>query len=154
MKFTRKTFAEQPYLYVERECDYDGAKIAEAMGSALTEILSFVGEKHITPLSAPMSIYMSMSPDKLRFRGAVKVTAKDAARAEGTVKSGSLPLGDAMATVHTGPYSHLNVTHQALWKHMEDNAIPAAFPVWEIYIDDPGKVAEDKLRTEIYRKIG
>ncbi len=153
MDFTRKTFPAQPYLYVDREVDYDGPKIAEAMGSAFGEVFGFIGQNAITPLAMPMSVYLVMDHSRLRFRGGVLVSAEDAARASGNVMADSLPAGDAMCATHVGPYANLNQTHQALWNHMKEQSIEAAMPVWEIYADDPQEVAEDKLRTDIFRAI-
>ena len=57
-------------------------------------------------------------------------------------------------TVHVGPYATLNQSHQALWAHMTENNIPAAMPIWEVYVDDPTTVPEAECRTEVYRMIG
>ncbi|MEL6681721.1 MAG: GyrI-like domain-containing protein [Pseudomonadota bacterium] len=152
MTFIRKTLPEQPYLYVERECPY-GPEIAEAMGSGFAAVFGHVSAQGITPLSMPMSIYLGMDPEILRFRAAVMVNAEDAAKADGDVKAATLPAGDAMSTMHLGSYDKMNETHQALWQYMETEKTPAKMPVWEIYIDDPAKTPADKLRTEIYRMI-
>lgn len=154
MEFIRKTFDAQPYLYVDRECPYDGPKIAEAMGSAFGEMFGFAAQQGITPRSMPMSVYMEMDPAMLRFRGGFLVSAEDAGKASGEVKADTLPAGDAMHALHVGPYMNLNQSHKALWNHMEQTGIPGTMPVWEIYVDDPGEVSEETLRTEIYRAIG
>lgn len=153
MTFERVTFEPQPYIYVDKECPY-GPEIGETMGAAFGEVFGFIGQNGIAPLSMPMSVYISMDPSILRFRGGVIVTPGDAAKASGNIKTDLLPGGDAMKAIHTGGYNAMSETHKALWKHMEDENIPGAFPVWEIYVDDPGEVEEDKLRTEIYRAIG
>ncbi len=153
MDFTQKDLPEQPYIYVDRECPY-GPEIADAMGSAFGEVFGFVQEKGITPRSMPMSIYLGMDPKILRFRGAVAVSPEDAAKATGAIKSDTLPGGTTMTGVHVGNYDTMNVTHQAMWAHMETEGIKGTMPVWEVYVDDPGMVEADKLRTEIYCAIG
>ncbi len=152
MEFTRKTLPAQHYIYVDRECDY-GPGIAEAMGSAFGEVFGFVGENRITPMAMPMSVYLGMDPKKLRFRGGVLVSAEDAAKASGNIKADILPAGDVMTTTHVGAYQNLNETHKAMWDHMKMEDIPGTMPVWEIYVDDPGEVAEAEVRTEIYCAI-
>jgi len=152
MEFTRIALDGAAYLYVERECPY-GPEIADAMGSAFGEVFGFVGAAGITPLSMPMSVYLGMDPNILRFRGGVIVSDEDAAKAAAPILVDHLPKGEAMMGVHVGPYDAIGDSHQALWKHMEDAGIASAMPVWEIYIDDPGEVAPDALRTEIYRTI-
>ena len=149
MEFTRKTLPAQSYVYVDREVPY-GPEIAEAMGSAFGEVFGFLGQNGITPLAMPMSVYTGMDPNILRFRGGVIVAAEDAAKASGNIKSAELPAGDVMTVTHVGAYDEMNKTHQAMWAHMKENEIEAAMPIWEIYVDDPGEVAAEKVRTDIY----
>ena len=151
MEFTRQTIPEQHYIYVERECPY-GPEVSEAMGSAFGEVFGFVGQNAITPLAMPMSVYHEMDPNMLRFRGGVIVSAEDAAKATGNIKSDTLGPGDVMTTTHVGPYDNLGATHQALWKHMEGEGLTGG-PVWEIYVNDPGETAPEELRTDIFRAI-
>ena len=153
MNFTRETLTAQHYLYVDRECPY-GPEIAEAMGSAFAEVFGFVGHSGITPLSMPISVYTGMDPKILRFRGGVIVSAEDAAKAAGAIKADVLPEGDVMHVIHEGPYDGMNLTHKALWDHMEAEGIPGTMPMWEIYANDPGETAPEDLRTEIYCTIG
>lgn len=153
MEFTRKTLTLQPYIYVDRECPY-GPEIADAMGSAFGEVFAFVGQSGITPLSMPMSVYTGTDPKILRFRGAVAVSAEDAAKATGAIKSDTLPSGDVMHVTHVGTYDAMNLTHQALWSHMETAGITGTMPTWEVYIDDPGETAPETLRTDIFCTIG
>ena len=149
MEFTRKTLPAQSYIYVDREVPY-GPEIAEAMGSAFGEVFGFLGQNGITPLSMPMSVYTGMDPSILRFRGGVIVTAEDAAKASGNIKSAELPAGDVMTVTHVGAYDEMNKTHQAMWAHMKENGIESSMPIWEIYVDDPGEVEADKVRTDIF----
>lgn len=152
MEFTRTNLPEQHYIYVDRECAY-GPEIAQAMGSAFGEVFGAIGPLGITPLSMPISVYTGMDPKILRFRGGVIVSAEDAAKVSGPIRSDVLPT-DVVTATHVGPYDTLNVTHEALWSHMEQQGIPATMPVWEVYVDDPDKVSPDAIRTEVYRAVG
>lgn len=153
MAFEKKTFDAQPYLFVEKTCDY--SDIGQTMGAAFAEIFSFVGANGIKPLNMPMSVYTAM-PDgpEMTFRGAVFVSAEDAAKASGDIQSDTMPAGDAMHTMHIGPYSGLGATHKALWDHIKENNLEGRMPVWEVYADDPGDTEESRLRTEIYCALG
>lgn len=153
MQFERKTFQAQPYIYVEKTCDY--SDIGTAMGEAFGAVFGFFGKEGITPQSAPISLYTAM-PDgpTITFRSGALVSAEDAAKAAGDIQSDEIPAGDALHTLHVGPYSELNKSHGALWKHIEDQGIAPKMPVWEIYIDDPENTDAAELRTEIYRAIG
>lgn len=152
MDFIRKTLDATHYIYVPRQCPYP--EIAQAMESGFKEVFGFVGSARIRPLSMPMSLYPAMPSEEVAFHAGVMVSAEDAAKAEGTIKAAELPAGEVMMATHVGPYDRMHETHQALWAHMETAGIPAAMPVWEVYVDDPGDTAPKALRTEIYRAIG
>jgi len=155
MTIERKTLPEQHYLYVDREASFEGNEIAEAMGSGFGEVFGLVTEKEIKPLSMPMSVYLEMPEGgRMRFRTGVMVSADDAELAEGKVKAGVMPAGDAVTTTHIGPYASLNQSHKKLWDYMESEGLSKAMPVWEIYVDDPGSTPEADLRTEIFRAVG
>ena len=154
MKFERKTLPEQHYIYVDRECGFDGTEIGNAMSSGFGEVFGFNQAKGIKPLSMPMSVYMEMPGDKLKFRAGVMVTPEDAAKAEGAVKSAVMPAGDVVTGTHVGAYASLNQSHRALWDYVEKEGLPKAMPVWEIYVDDPTTKPEEEVRTEIFRAIG
>ena len=133
----------------------DGGAIAEAMGSAFGQVFAFAQENGIAPQSMPMTIYLEMPTDgKMSFRGSVMVSDQDAAKATGDIKAAQLPEGEAMTTTHLGPYASLNVSHRALWDHIENEGLTKAMPVWEIYVDDPTTVPEAECRTEIYCALG
>ena len=155
MEFHRKSLPEQHFLYVEREASMSAPQsIAEAMGSGFGAVFTFNQENAITPLSMPTAVYMDMpSGDKMTFRVGFFVSSDDAQKATGEIASFNIPAGDVIMTTHVGPYASLRVTHQALWDHVKAEGLTEASPVWEVYVDDPHEVAEDKCRTEIYRAI-
>ncbi len=153
MRIERRRLPEQHYLYVDRECAFDGKAIGDAMASGFGEVFGFAGKTGIAPLSMPMSVYMDMPSDKLRFRAGVMVSAADAARAAGAVKAGALPAGEVLTATHVGPYAALNQSHKALWDHAETQGLAKAMPVWEIYADDPATKPEAEVRTEIFRAL-
>lgn len=153
MKIERRTLPEQPYFYVDREAVM-GPEIGEAMGSGFGEVFGFLGQAGITPAGMPMAIYLEMpSSATVRFRTGVFVSAEDTAKASGNVKAGVIPAGEAVTATHVGSYSNMNQTHQALWAHCDEVGYTKAMPVWEVYVDDPGEVEGEKLRTEIYRRV-
>ena len=145
MEFERKSLPEQHYVYVDREASFAGNEIAAAMASGFGAVFGFVGQKGVTPLSMPMAIYMEMpSGDKMQFRAGVFVSAEDAKKAEGDIKTAVMPAGDVIKGTHVGPYASLNQSHKALWDHVESEGLGKAMPVWEIYIDDPEKTPESR----------
>lgn len=156
MQIEEKTLPEQHYLYVSKTVRFDepGA-IGEAMGSAFGTVFGFAGQHGIQPQSMPISVYIYMPADgQMTFRGGIFVSEADAAKAEGDVKADVIPAGEVVTTTHIGPYANLNVSHQALWSHIEEAGLTPSMPVWEIFVDDPTTVPEDELKTLLFRKLG
>lgn len=154
MDIERLTLPEQHYLYVDRECAFDGKSIGDAMASGFGELFGFVGVAEIAPISMPMAVYVEMPGEKLAFRAGVFVRAEDAAKADGAIKADVMPAGEALTTTHVGPYATLNQSHKALWDYADAEGLAKAMPVWEIYVDDPTKTPEAALRTAIFRALG
>ena len=118
-------------------------------------VMGFTAQHGIQPLTMPTSFYLEMpNSDVMTFRGGVFVSAEDAAKAGGDISADMIPACDVVTTIHVGPYSHLNVSHKALWDHMDGLGLSKMMPIWEIYVDDPTTVPEAECRTEIYRVIG
>lgn len=154
MQYCRRATDSHPYLYVDRECGFEGGQIARAMASGFGDVLAFMAKNTIKPVSMPMSLYPEMPTDKMRFRVGFLVSSDDAAKASGAVKAATLPDGEAMTGTHVGAYAGLGASHRAMWDHMQAEGIAAQGAVWEIYVDDPQATDEEDLRTEIFRSIG
>ena len=147
-------FDEQSYVYVEGEAPMtDGAAIADAMGAAFGAAFQGIETHGMTPLSAPMTVYTDMPGPKMTFRSGFIVSKDDAAKASGDLKSDTLPAGDALHALHTGPYAKMSETHQTMWGEVKSRGLTPKMPVWEIYIDDPQETDEASLRTEIYHAL-
>lgn len=154
MDIQRKTLPDQHYLYVDREAGFTGNEIADAMGSGFSEVFGFIQKNGLECKGMPVSMYLEM-PDgpRMAFRCCMFVSADDAQKAAGNVNADVIPAGDVVTALHVGPYANLNVSHKALWDHCDAHGLEKGMPVWEHYIDDPTTVDEDKLRTEIFRRL-
>ncbi|MEL7548093.1 MAG: GyrI-like domain-containing protein [Pseudomonadota bacterium] len=155
MEIKRITLPQQHYLYVERTATYEGSSIAEAMGSGFGEVTGFAEQHSIERLTMPSSIYVDMpGPNGMTFRAAIFVKAEDATKANGNIKAGVMPAGDAYTATHRGSYATLSQSHNALWGQMDTDGVLKAMPIWEVYADDPTLVPEAECRTEIFRAVG
>ncbi len=67
----------------------------------------------------------------------------------GSVGGSELPAGPAAVMVHRGSYDGLSGAYDALhdWIHAQGRDEGPA--PWESYVDDPGSVAAEEVRTEI-----
>ncbi len=154
MSIEKTTLAEQHYLYVDREVEMNGDAISQAMGSGFGEVFGFAQAQGIVPQSMPITLYLEMpNGSNMKFRAGVFVSAADAAKASGSVSASKIGAGEAVKKTHVGPYANLNQSHKAIWDYCDTEGLTKGMPVWEIFVDDPTSVPEDKIRTEIYRAV-
>jgi effector-binding domain-containing protein len=141
---------ERPYLYVDRTCSMDPAEISRTMGDAFSHVFGFMGERKIKPAEPPISVYYTYDPETIAFRAGFLVSKQDARKAAGDVKAGVTPAGRVVHFVHTGPYSTLRASYGEMMSWLEKEGLKLGVPTWEVYIDDPDRTPEDKLRTEVF----
>ena len=145
---------EQPYLYNERSCSMDPADISKNMGSAFHTVGDLIEEKGIASVTNALSVYYTHDEQSMTFRAGFLVSAEDAQKAEGDVKSDILPAGKVLNFIHRGPYAKLRISYGEMMKYLEENGMTVGAPTWEIYLNDPDSVAsEDELETDIYVTI-
>jgi effector-binding domain-containing protein len=142
---------EQPYLYNERSCSMNPGDISKAMEGAFTVVGNLVGNKGITSVINPLSVYYTHDEQKMTFRAGFLVSAEDAAKAEGDVKADVLPAGRVLNYIHRGPYATLRIGYGEMMQYLEDNDMVVSGPTWEVYIKSPDSgVSEDEYETDIY----
>lgn len=66
-----------------------------------------------------------------------------------TVGASALPGGRAAIVTHVGPYATLGETWRRGEGWLAEAGHRSSGPAWELYVDDPDLVAQDRLRTEI-----
>jgi hypothetical protein len=57
--------------------------------------------------------------------------------------------GRCLQTLHTGPYDQVGRTYEMLTAHARDNSRMHSGPAHEIYLNDPGRTAPERLKTII-----
>ena len=141
---------EKPYVYAERRCAMQPEAISKAMGKAFEDVMEFI-QSHKMALTGPgLSVYYTFDPDTVEFRAGFFVSAEDAKKAQGQIKAGLTPAGRVINFIHTGPYTKLSESYQAMMGWMQTEGLKLGAPTWEVYIDDPDSVPQDKLRTDIF----
>lgn len=149
-EFKIKEVEERPYIYVDCKCSMEPAEISETMGDAFSRVYGFMGERGIRPAQPPVSVYYTYDPDTIEFRAGFLASGDDAKKAAGDVKADVTPAGRVVHFVHIGPYATLRESYGVLMGWLEEEGLKLGAPTWEVYIDDPDKTPEDKLRTEIF----
>lgn len=77
---------------------------------------------------------------------------------EGVEPTGNIQYGDTYAgrvlvSIHVGPYHELGQSYDKFNAYIKLHGFEVGAPPWESYVDDPGEVAEENLRTIIYFPI-
>lgn len=145
------TAEAQPYIYVEKESEF-GSAMEPHFIDGFGKLGGFLQKHGATPVGPPMSVTMTVDGNRSRFRVSHPVTAEVADRAESdsVVNSDVLKGGKTVHVTHTGSYEGLSQTYDDLMTWMQKEGLGAGMPCWEVYVDDPGEVPEQKLRTEIF----
>jgi effector-binding domain-containing protein len=141
---------ETSYLYNERSCSMDPSDISQNMGVAFQNVLDFITKNDIVAVGKPLSVYYTYDETVMTFQAGFLVSAEDASKAEGEVKTGVLPAGKVLNFIHRGPYAKLRVSYGEMMRYLEEKGLAVGVPTWEVYLNEPDKVPEEKLETDIY----
>jgi effector-binding domain-containing protein len=125
--------------------------IGAAMAEAFPKIYHAVVSAGMEPAGEPLARYFEMIDGVATFECAIPVPQPIAP--SGEVQPNTIGGGEVAFTVHVGPYQRLADTWDALTAWVtEQGRTPTALG-WEVYLDDPGEVGEDALRTEVYMPL-
>ncbi len=141
----------QPLALVETAAEPTSGAIAQSLGQAFFQVLTFMGENGLEQDGAPRKI--SLGLDSLyRFQAAIPVAGVVEDGSGGVVVAESYQ-GPALRATHIGPYQELADTHAKINAYVAALGLERNGSEWESYIDDPQQVAVDQLRTEIFYPI-
>ena len=142
-----------PYLYVDRNCSMDPTEVGEAMATAFGEVWAFMEEHGVPPAGGALSVYNDYSENQLAFRAGFTIAREDMAAAQGAVKADTTPSGRVLHFTHEGSYAGLRPVYDEMMAHMETEGLAYAPPTWEVYLNGPDEVPEERLVTEIYQAL-
>jgi effector-binding domain-containing protein len=144
MEITR--IESQPVVGIRRSTTADGIK--ETLGEIMSSVWSYAMSHGGIPAGPPITRYFSWSEDAVELEALVPLVAPIAG--EGEVVAGELPGGEVARAVHEGSYESLGDTHMALGQWLKEQGVTPSGPCWEVYLTDPGEVADPAdYRTEI-----
>lgn len=150
LKINMTDTVETPYFYVEHSCSMDPQDISANMGKAFNTVIQHMQSAGVSPAGPALTVYPIYDETRMTFRAGFVIASGDAEKASGEVKYDVTPAGNMLHTVHTGPYHKLRDTYNVLMKHLKSIGRMPSMPSWELYINEPGTVAEEELLTEIY----
>ncbi|HEY7332343.1 MAG TPA: GyrI-like domain-containing protein [Candidatus Limnocylindria bacterium] len=122
-------------------------QIGETFREALPRVIHHVEEVGAVIAGPPYTRYLAYGPEGVDMEiGFPTVTEIPH---NGDVAPAELPEVEAAIAVHEGPYERLGATYEAMEHWIREHGHVPAEGMWEIYLNDPGAVPPDQLRTEI-----
>lgn len=122
-------------------------RIGEAFMTNLPKVYEFVMSAGGKP-GHPFGRYFDMSGEQVDFE--IGLPVAEPLATQGDIQQSEIPGGRHAVTVHKGSYETLPSTYSALFEWLAANGHTAGGAPFESYIDDPGSIAPDQLRTEVY----
>lgn len=124
-------------------------------GKLYVEIAKWLKEKNLEITGPPLGWFYD-NPEEVpahKLRCEIGFPFKGEAKAEGNIEIKEVPRQEVLYTTHTGPYREVGPAYAALFQYAKEKSyIPAGCPI-EVYLNDPAKVPESRLLTEIQLPI-
>ncbi|MBT8337286.1 MAG: GyrI-like domain-containing protein [Gemmatimonadetes bacterium] len=119
----------------------------------LPKVMNWIQGQKIAPASAPMAMWCAMDMESGIADTHAGCFVENEVEGAGEITPGVTSGGDVLRLIHRGGYGTVGQSWGRVYEHAKAlGRRPGAG--WEIYIDDPGEVEADDLRTEIYLPVG
>ena len=132
----------------------------DAIGCMIPELCGFAAAKGIAIAGPPAFVCHELTPEEATKANAngtadleVVVPVGKKTRGKGDIKCYALPGGKMARIVHEGAYKDVGGAYMKLFEWVGQNGKTVSGPIREVYLNEPGKVPEEKLITEIYAPI-
>ena len=120
-------------------------------GKLYKEIAGWLKQKQLKITGPPLGWFYD-NPEEVpahKLRSEVGFPFKGKATLEGNIKIKKIPAQTVLYVMHKGPYREVGQAYRTLYQHaIEKGYTPLGHPM-EIYLNDPAKVPESELLTEI-----
>ena len=154
-----RTTTDRRVLYARR-CGMKDGNMSEAAQDAFGTLMQFahqrgIGDKWTECLAIYPDDPQSVAPDQVRIDAGLVLPQPVEVQTNGDVGLQTLPGGRVAVFLHTGPYSKLGKTWDAIYRDWlpSSGKTPRDVPPYELYVDDPEHTPEAELRTEIHVPI-
>jgi effector-binding domain-containing protein len=146
-----KRIAPRPYVGIRRTVKHDG--IGPACSDILPRVAEWLAAKGISPAGPPIVVYHAFDPKTGEFDAQPGFFVAAPVRGEGDITAGETAGGEALTTLHVGPYTTLGETWEKVFAHAAAIKRGVSKSSWEAYLNTPADVPPSELRTEIYVPI-
>jgi len=123
--------------------------VGETIGAGMAELYGHLATSGAQPAGPPLIVYHDTFDEERETAIEICAPIAEPVAETGRLKVAELPGGSMAFTVHRGPYREVGPAYQALSAWIAEHGHDMAGPPREIYLNDPGHVAETELLTEI-----
>ena len=142
--------APRPFIGIRRKVHI--SELTPFYTEVLPKVAKWLQEKGITPASQPMSMWCAMDMESGIADTHAGFFVESEIEGEGEITLGMTSGGDLLKLVHRGSYDGMGQSWGRVFAHAQTlGRKPGAG--WEIYVDDPGMMEADQVRTEIYLPV-
>lgn len=142
MKPTIEELDARPVMGIRRHVRVQ--EIGNVLGELIGRVMAVVGPHCVGPVLARWHAWEDDQGDM-----EVAVPVREPCPDQGDVRASSLPAGPAVVHTHVGSYDGLRETWIAVGGWMKAHGKVGRDAPWEEYVDDPGAVPVEALRTRI-----
>jgi effector-binding domain-containing protein len=127
------------------------SELPNTMGAVYGEIAAYMGKSGIPFAGPPFIVYYNMDMYDLDVE--VGFPLAKAAAGEGRIAASRLREGFFATAKHTGPYTTLEETYNALTAFIKEKGVQTETFMFEEYLNSPEDTPPENLETVIYFPI-
>lgn len=141
------------YYFINDSSGFDSKDIERKLGKAFGELSEFFAKNQLAPEGAPLAITKNHNEKFWVFDAAMMAKDTSVPTKKSRISTAYMPEMQVLKCEFVGPYSNAYLAYKQIHRYMDIEGYKPAGNPWEEYISDPSKVAQDKLRTNIYYPI-
>lgn len=122
-------------------------EIASAVGRMYGLLWDFIMRRGLRVVGPPFIYYHSWSDESADLECGFPVS--EPFEGEGSIRPFTLPSLRAARGTHVGPYDRLVETYGSMERWIRSQGYEPADHMWEAYLNDPEKVPDEELMTEV-----
>ena len=123
-------------------------EIPDLLGEIFPRVMQHIQAHDGQVTGPPFAHYLSMG-EPMEMEAGMPIAAP-IQEGDG-VEVGELPGGEALVTVHMGPYEELENAYDALMTYVDEHGLSPGDTMWEVYWTDPGEEPDpDNWKTEVF----
>jgi effector-binding domain-containing protein len=113
----------------------------------IQKVASYFAEIDKPQTKPPFVAYANDDMDNLNVE--IGFITEEPLVGKGEIVSGTIGGGQGVSCLNTGSYRDLSQAHDAVHRFIAEKGYQHAGAAYEIYIDDPAKVPESDLKTQV-----